>query len=72
MLSVSSRERKRRRPRDSKPVRGWLMLNPTKVPIEITARLVAKPKAVVFVPLQLCLSALAKGMVFADKAKKRR
>lgn len=72
MLSGSSSERKRRRPKSSAPTKGWLMVNPTRFPIKITARLVARPNAVVFVPLHLCLSALSKGMVFADKAKKRR
>lgn len=69
---LSDSRRTRRRPRDSKPTRGWFMVNPLSVPVQITSRLIAKPKQTVFVPLHLCLSALAKGMEFADKARKRR
>lgn len=72
MLSGLGKKDRRRRPRDSRPIRGWHMVNPLGVPVEVTARLVVKPKHTVFVPLHLCLSALAKGLVFADKAKKRR
>lgn len=72
MLSESAQKCRRRKPRESKPVRGWYMVNPLRTPIEITARLVVKPKQTAFVPLHLCLTALAKGMEFADKAKKRR
>lgn len=54
------------------PRRGWFMVNPTPTPVRITARLVVKPKQVVFVPLALCLTALSQGMLFADKAKKGR
>lgn len=47
---------------------GHLMFNPLKVPIRLSADLVVHPRTTAFVPLSLCLTALAMGMRFAEKA----